>query len=318
MKKSITYLDLFSGLGAFAKGLNDAGFKFKNHYYSEIDKHAIANYSYNFKNAKNLGDVQKIKHKEIQRPDIITFGSPCQDISHSGLKTGIQGKRSKLFFDALKIIDQMRPSIFVFENVKGLFFSNKGKDFEVVLREIANLGLYECQWQLINTAWFLPQNRERIFIVGSLRGTSFPSIFPLIQNYQKEKKRKAKVKLVARSNNGQSGRVFSPSGISPTLMAGYDGNGYVMIDKTIRRLTPIECERIQSLPNNWTKYGIYEGQKKEISRGQRYKLLGNAITGLVMQKIGLKLLKGTGLNGVSQLKTKAMKLIQKLKKYNND
>ena len=105
MKKHITYLDLFSGLGAFAKGLNDAGFSFKNHYYSVIDKHAIANYSFNFKNAKNLGDVQKIKHKKIQRPDIITFGSPCQDISHSGLKTGIQGKRSKLFFDAIKIID---------------------------------------------------------------------------------------------------------------------------------------------------------------------------------------------------------------------
>lgn len=312
MKKSITYLDLFSGLGAFAKGLNDAGFVFENHYYSEIDKHAIANYSYNFKNAKNLGNVQKIKHKEIQRPDIITFGSPCQDISHSGLKRGIQGKRSKLFFDALKIIDKMRPSIFVFENVKGLFFSNKGKDFEVVLREIANLGVYECQWQLINTAWFLPQNRERIFIVGSLRGTRFPSVFPLIQNYQKEKKREAKVKLVARSNNSQSGRIFSPKGISPTLMAGYDGNGYVMIDKVIRRLTPIECERIQGLPNNWTKYGIYKGVKKEISKGQRYKLLGNAITSLVMKKIGEKLLNNSDLNGINQLHIRALELIKKL------
>lgn len=318
MKKEITYLDLFSGLGAFAKGLRDAGFKFKNHYYSEIDKHAIANYSYNFKKAKNLGDVQKIKYKEIQKPDIITFGSPCQDISHSGLKTGIQGKRSKLFFDALKIIDKLRPSIFVFENVKGLFFSNEGKDFEVVLREIANLGLYECQWQLINTAWFLPQNRERIFIVGSLRGKSFPAIFPLIQNYEKEKKRKAKVKLVARSNNSQSGRIFSPKGISPTLMAGYDGNGYVMIGKTIRRLTPIECERIQGLPNDWTKFGMYNGEKKEISKGQRYKLLGNAITSLVMKKIGIRLLETSGLNGLSQIKNKALKLIKKLKKYNND
>ena len=313
MKKHITYLDLFSGLGAFAKGLNDAGFSFKNHYYSVIDKHAIANYSFNFKNAKNLGDVQKIKHKKIQRPDIITFGSPCQDISHSGLKTGIQGKRSKLFFDAIKIIDKMRPSIFVFENVKGLFFSNKGKDFEVVLREIANLGLYECQWQLINTAWFLPQNRERIFIVGSLRGKSFPSVFPLIQNYEKEKKRIAKVKLVARSNNSQSGRIFSPEGISPTLMAGYDGNGYVMIDKIIRRLTPLECERIQGLPHNWTKFGIYKGEKKEISTGQRYKLLGNAITSLVMKRIGEKLLNNKRLNGINQLQSKAIELIKQLK-----
>jgi DNA (cytosine-5)-methyltransferase 1 len=313
MKKEITYLDLFSGLGAFAKGLRDAGFKFKNHYYSEIDKHAIANYSYNFKNAKNLGDVQKIKHKEIQRPDIITFGSPCQDISHSGLKTGIQGKRSKLFFDALEIINQLQPSIFVFENVKGLFFSNKGKDFEVVLREIANLGLYDCQWQLINTAWFLPQNRERVFIVGSLRGKSVPSIFPLIPDYQKKKKREAKVKLIARSNPGQSGRIFSPKGISPTLMAGYDGNGYVMIGKKLRRLTPVECERIQGLPDDWTKFGIYEGIKKEISNGQRYKLLGNAITSLVIQKIGIKLLERKELNGINNLHKVAQKLIAKLK-----
>lgn len=313
MKKSITYLDLFSGLGAFAKGLNDAGFQLKNHYYSEIDKHAIANYTYNFKNAKNLGDVQKIKYKEIQRPDIITFGSPCQDISHSGLKKGIQGKRSKLFFDALKIIDKLQPSVFVFENVKGLLFSNKGKDFEVVLQEIANLGLYECQWQLVNTAWFLPQNRERIFIIGSLRGKSIPSIFPLIYDYQKEKKRKAKVKLVARSNPSQSGRIFSPKGISPTLMAGYDGNGYVMIGKKIRRLTPVECERIQGLPDDWTKFGVYQGEHKEISTGQRYKLLGNAITSLIMQMIGEKLLEKNEINGINSLHKKALELIVKLK-----
>lgn len=320
MSKTITYLDLFSGLGAFPKRLLDAGFKFSNHYFSEIDKYAIANYKYHFKNAKNTGDVTRIETKEIQRPDIITFGSPCQDISHSGNKAeGIKGSRSKLFFTAIRIIDRLRPKVFVFENVKGLFFSNKGKDFEVVLREIANLGVYECQWQLINTAWFLPQNRERIFLVGSLRGFSIPQVFPLIKGYKENQKRKALVKIVGRMNKGQSGRVFSENGFSPTLMVGHGyGNGIVKVGKRYRKLTPIECERLQGLPDDWTKYGIHENRKVEIRESQRYKLLGNAITSLVMKLIARKIYPafGSTLNGVKQskLEKRAEQLLIELSK----
>ncbi|MGV6860999.1 MAG: DNA cytosine methyltransferase [Putridiphycobacter sp.] len=318
MKKGITYLDLFAGLGAFPKGLLDAGFKFSNHYFSEIDKYAIANYSYNFKHAKNLGDVTKIKTKKIKRPDIITFGSPCQDISHAGLKAGIQGSRSKLFYDAIGIIDRLRPKVFVFENVKGLFFSNKGKDFEVVLKEIANLGVYDCQWQLINTAWFLPQNRERIFLVGSLRGFRIPQIFPLLKGYSKNQKRKALVKIVGRINKGQSGRVYSAKGFSPTLTVGHGyGNGIVKVGNRFRKLTPTECERLQGLPDHWTKYGKYENRLVEIREVQRYKLLGNAITSLVMKRIAQKLKPAfdKGLNGVqlpNPLELKALELFNEL------
>ncbi len=317
MKNKITYLDLFSGLGAFPKGLLDAGFKFSNHYYSEIDKYAIANYKYNFKQSKHVGDVTKIKTKEIQRPDIITFGSPCQDISHAGHKTGINGGRSKLFYDAVGIIDKLRPKVFVFENVKGLFFSNKGKDFEVVLKEIANIGVYECQWQLINTAWFLPQNRERIFLVGSLREFRIPQIFPLITGYKENQKRKALVKLVGRINRGQSGRVYSEFGFSPTLTVGHGyGNGIVKVGNKYRKLTPIECERLQGLPDDWTKYGIYENRKVEIRESQRYKLLGNAITSLVMKLIAQKIYPAfsNGINGIkeSKLELKAEQLLKEL------
>ena len=153
MKKEINLLDLFSGTGGFARGLLASGFIIKNHQFSEIDKYSIANYQYNFKNAKNLGDITKIKGKQIQKPDIITFGSPCQDISIAGKFKGLKGKRSGLFFEAIRIINECRPEVFVFENVKGLFSSNKGKDFEIVLQTIADLGLYECQWQLLNTCW---------------------------------------------------------------------------------------------------------------------------------------------------------------------
>jgi DNA (cytosine-5)-methyltransferase 1 len=319
MNNVITYLDLFSGLGAFPKGMLEAGFKFSSHYYSEIDKYAIANYRYNFKNAKYIGDVTKIKTKELQRPDIITFGSPCQDISNAGHKTGINGGRSKLFYDAVGIIDRLRPKVFVFENVKGLFFSNKGKDFEVVLREIANIGVYECQWQLINTAWFLPQNRERLFLIGSLRTFRIPQIFPLLTGYKENQKRKALVKIVGRINKGQSGRVYSAEGCSQTLTVGHGyGNGIVKVGGRYRKLTPIECERLQGLPDDWTKYGIYENRKVEIRESQRYKLVGNAITSLVMKLIAQKIYPAfnVGINGVNQnkLEQKALQLLNELNK----
>jgi len=318
MKNAITYIDLFSGLGAFPKGLLDAEFKFKHHYYSEVDKYAIANYKYNFKHAKNLGDFTKKITKKIQRPDILTFGSPCQDLSHSGHKTkGFKGERSKLFFDAIRIINELRPKVFVFENVKGIFFNNQEENFEIILREIANIGVYECQWQLINTAWLLPQNRERLFLVGSLRGFSIPQIFPLLKGYEENQKRKAKVKIVGRMNKGQSGRIYSALGYAPTLMVGHGyGNGIIKVGKKYRKLTPIECERLQGLPDNWTKYGIYENRKVQIRETQRYKLLGNAITSLVMKLIAQKIYPAfhSGINGVKQskLELKALQLFNEL------
>ncbi|MBI3136040.1 MAG: DNA (cytosine-5-)-methyltransferase [Bacteroidetes bacterium] len=319
-KTTINYLDLFSGIGAFPKGLLDAGFSFREHYYSEIDKHAIANYKYNFKNATYVGSVQQIKTKKIQRPDLITFGSPCQNLSNAGKQEGIFGKRSKFFFDAIGIIDRLRPKVFVFENVKGLFFSNQGKDFEVVLREIAKLGVYECQWQLINSAWFLPQNRERIFLVGCLREVGSPQIFPLSSGYEESKIREAKIKVVGQKNNHQAGRIYSTDGFSPTLMSsgGYV-NGFVKVGNRVRKLTPIECERLQGLPDNWTRFGNYEGEIKEISDHARYGLLGNAITSSVMKAIAKKL-NPTALNGLpdSQMtlpEERAVLLMDQLKKF---
>ena len=321
MNKDITYIDLFSGLGAFPKGLIDAGFKLKNHYFSEIDKYAIANYKYNFKHANYVGKIQEIQTKTIQRPDILTFGSPCQDISHAGQKKGIFGLRSKLFFDAIGIIDRLRPKVFVFENVKGILFSNKGKDFEIVLREIANLGLYECQWQLINTAWFLPQNRERLFLVGSLREISVPRIFPLLSGYETKENRKTRIKVLERYSNYRQDIIYSPEGCSPTLVVGKGSpTNYIKLGNKIRKLTPIEHERLQGLPDDWTKFGEFEDGLKEISKTQRYSMLGNAITSLVMKLIALKLKPAfsSKLNGISlsTLEQKALKLYQILNQDN--
>lgn len=180
----IVYLDLFAGTGGFAKGLLEAGFKFTKHYFSEVDKWAIANYHHNYSQAEYVGKVEQVSKGQIQRPNIITFGSPCQDLSTAGKGKGLRkGSRSSLFFEAVRIIDEFRPDFFVFENVKGLFSSREGKDFETVLQAFADLGVYDIQWQLVNSSWFLPQSRERIYAVGHHRTQGSPQVFPLFQTY---------------------------------------------------------------------------------------------------------------------------------------
>jgi DNA (cytosine-5)-methyltransferase 1 len=357
-KNEIVLLDLFSGTGGFSKGLEEAGYHIKQHYFSEIDKYAVANYQYNFKNSINLGDVTKINTKKIQRPNIICFGSPCQDISIAGKRKGLKGKRSNLFFEAVRIIRECRPDVFIFENVKGLFSSNQGKDFEIILQTFADLGIYDIQWQLLNTSWFLPQNRERIYFVGCLRNKAQPQIFPIGEStqgsdafHQKESQRKTisptidtkvgesthrspyvlhwkgsstkwkydqmetspalntqqdwiRQPLIAngaayrtRNYKGQSGQIElrkdnnanqltsvqkdsmvmlreltknesehnrlydSKNGISKTIKSSGHGSGSqtgnYLVNKKIRRLTPTECERLQGFPDNWTKNGVF-------------------------------------------------------------
>ena len=177
MMKNITYLDLFSGAGGFALGLTEAGFRFENHYFSEIDPHAIALYQKQFPKAIPLGNIENIYAQDIKKPDLITFGFPCQDLSLSGKRAGLKGARSGLFFQALRLIKTCRPHAFIFENVKGLLSSQKGQDFRLVLESIAHTGLYHGQWQLLNTAWFLPQNRERVYYVGTAKKQSPPKYF---------------------------------------------------------------------------------------------------------------------------------------------
>jgi len=175
----MNYLDLFSGIGGFSLGFQRAGWKFDKHYFSEIDKNAIAIYQRHFPDAVGLGSITGINPKELGQIDIITFGFPCQDLSVAGKRAGLGGSRSGLFFEATRLIRELRPSIFIFENVKGLLTSNAGKDFETVLREIADIGVYECEWQLLNTSWFLPQNRERVYFIGHLTERGGRKVFPI-------------------------------------------------------------------------------------------------------------------------------------------
>ena len=172
-------LDLFSGIGGFSLGFQRAGYNFTEHYFSEIDKSAIANYKKNFPNAKYIGDITTIQPADIAGADIITFGSPCQDFSLAGKRAGLAGAKSSLIEYAIALIAHVRPSLFIWENVKGAFSSNARADFWAIIQAFANLGGYRLEWQLLNTSWVLPQNRERIYVIGHLAGRSESGVFPI-------------------------------------------------------------------------------------------------------------------------------------------
>ena len=139
-------IDLFSGIGGFALGFQRAGYEFTEHYFSEIDKSAIANYKNNFPNAKYIGDITSVHGGDFTDIDIITFGSPCQDFSLAGKRAGLKGNKSSLIKKAIALITEIRPSVFVWENVKGAFSSNARADFWAIIQAFANIGGYRLEW----------------------------------------------------------------------------------------------------------------------------------------------------------------------------
>ena len=343
-------IDLFSGIGGFSLGFQRAGYQFTEHYFSEIDKHAIANYKHNFPHAKYIGDITTLHGRDFTDIDIITFGSPCQDFSLAGKREGLKGAKSSLIQHAIALIADIRPSVFIWENVKGAFSSNAGADFWAILQAFANIGGYTIEWQLLNTSWVLPQNRERIYLIGHLAGRSECGVFPIGENdslsnrkareenwentsfktshsrtitsrYYKTGSNDTYIQVgTYRTHNDGKGFREVKSNIAPTIpaRARQDGSGMPVIrqlprgknkgaDLTIcptissnsfqennllggvRRLTEIECERLQGFPDNWTQYGNYNGIIKPIAKTQRYKLIGNAVTVDIVELIAKRL-----------------------------
>ena len=290
-------IDLFSGIGGFSLGFQRAGYQFTEHYFSEIDKHAIANYKHNFPHAKYIGDITTLHGGDFRDIDIITFGSPCQNFSTAGRREGLKGAKSSLIQHAIALIADIRPSIFIWENVKGAFSSNAGADFWAILQALAHIGGYRLEWQLLNTSWVLPQNRERIYLIGHLAGRSIPGVFPIgkatLTGGGHSGGLHSDMTVIqlnpSKESNGrqpyQQNRVFDVRGISPALTR--HNSNYAI--SRMRRLTEIECERLQGFSDNWTQYGDYNGTIKSIARTQRYKLIGNAVTVDIVELIAKRL-----------------------------
>jgi len=265
--------------------------------YSEIDKYAIKVYERHF-NHENYGDITKINADELPDFDCLVGGFPCQAFSIAGKRGGFDDTRGTLFFDLARILRAKQPRLFVFENVKGLLSHDGGKSFKTIVQTIDELG-YDCQWQVLNSKNHgVPQNRERIIIVGHLRGTSRPEVFPITGSGE-QTVNEVEVAGTLETDGWekrfeQIRRVHSTGGISPTIPTGTGGGVMtkVLENTRIRRLTPLECERLQGFPDNWTKLGVGDWAEDrsgrlfvEMSDSQRYKMCGNAVTTNVIQAV---------------------------------
>lgn len=293
--------------------------------YSEIDKYAIKVYERRFSGHTNYGNADTINEKELPDFDLLVGGFPCQSFSIAGKRQGFNDTRGTQFFNIARILAEKRPRHLVLENVKGLLSHDSGKTFQTILGVLADLG-YRVEWQVLNSKDFgVPQNRERIYIVGHLRGTPRPEVFPIggadqedtriigqdvaytiDANYHKgtntlEKGRRSVVAIpeatskgYAEATVGQAINLSVPnsktrrgrvSDIAPILDTGMQLHTLTE-DVRIRRLTPRECEALQGFPRDWTA----QGTDGAISDTQRYKMCGNAVTVNVVEAVISKLL----------------------------
>ena len=398
---------MFTGIGGFDLAMRNLGHEIVGA--CEIDRYARQIYAKHFPGVPIHDDATQVSAVALPQFDVLCAGPPCQAFSIAGKRGGFKDTRGSLFFEVARIAKEKQPSIIFIENVKGLLSHDKGRTFGTILNSLDEVG-YDCEWQLINSKYFVPQNRERVFIIGHLRGRRSRQVLPLGRIDKKPaKKIKQPVepdtehipvvndrnglrkveratcldanyfkghdyhgartliyKLVRavltpeREETRQVGRrikedgepafavttqdrhgilietaepelkkigqltphngtsVYDTSGISPTLMSSEGSGSIVKIaeeqkkvnliyfsntnanmkqriqekesswtlgtgtdfgikeNKKIRKLTPVECERLQGFPDNWT-----EG----ISDTQRYKCCGNAVTVPVVQWI---------------------------------
>jgi DNA (cytosine-5)-methyltransferase 1 len=272
--------------------------------YSEINKYAIQIYENHFKGTKNYGDATRIIPEEIPDFGLLAFGWPCTDNSIAGKRKGqTVNTRSGLLSQAVRVLRTKKPNYFIAENVPGLFSVAGGRDFYKTIKMFTDSG-YDCQWQVLNTRWFLPQNRKRIFFVGHLRGTCRPKVFPIGEDDLTIKKENGRRQRGAWSTQvgTKKNRISSQTYIVETPQRhplrflgrnqkNIQGDYSFTIDASktsgikmgerVRYLTPTECERLQGFPDGWT-----EG----ISDTQRYKCLGNAVTVNVIQAIVEKII----------------------------
>ena len=222
---------MFAGLGGFRSGMEQAGHKCVG--WIEWDKFARQSYQamYNTEGEFNGKDIQQVRGSDLPDSDVWCFGFPCQDVSVSGKQAGLlNGKRSGLFFEVVRLLQERirdketLPKTLFIENVKSLLSVDGGWGFARMQIELDKAG-YDIEWSVINSAEVVPQNRERVYIIGHLRGASSSKVFPIIrESKETDSGTSIKIHQVGQLNktesfggNPQVGRVYGTDGLSPTL-----------------------------------------------------------------------------------------------------
>lgn len=229
------FIDLFAGIGGFRFGMESAGHECVA--FCEIDKFARASYKaiHNTEGEIELHDITTVTDDEIRNighVDAICGGFPCQAFSIAGYRRGFEDTRGTLFFEIARFAAILKPKYLFLENVKGLLNHDKGNTFEVILSALDELG-YDVEWQVLNSKDFgVPQNRERVFIIGHLRGQRGRKIFPIGGKSQSTSNQSVvKIGNVNPSGNGMNGEVYQAEGLAPTLTTN-KGEGQKIAVKT--------------------------------------------------------------------------------------
>jgi DNA (cytosine-5-)-methyltransferase len=305
---------LFAGIGGIDYGFEFAGIQ--PVWANEIDKYCAVTFTANHKNIKLIvDDICNIKGKDIPKVDILAGGFPCQPFSIAGYRKGFEDDRGNMFFQIMRLVDEMtdnknKPRIVFLENVKNLKTHDKGHTFDVIKEKLEEHGYYVTE-KVLNTCEYgnLPQNRERIFIVGFLNKKDYdsfkwPNKIALIKTidkvvdwdaevnkkylYGSEKKcyNLLKENITEKNTIYQYRRVYVRSnkgGVCPTLTAnmGMGGHNVPLIinnqDK-IRKLLPIECLKLQGFPDDFII-------PSELCDSRIYKQAGNAVSVNVVKRV---------------------------------
>lgn len=220
------FLDLFAGIGGFRLGLEQAGHKCVG--FCEIDKFARQSYKaiHNTEGEREYHDIKTVSNEEWRTlrgtVELICGGFPCQAFSIAGKRKGfLDETRGTLFFEIARAAEQIKPRTLFLENVRGLLSHDKGRTFRTIISTLNELG-YDAEWQILNSKNFgVPQNRERVFIIGHLRGERGREVFPITRENSGAIKRIVN----GREAHGHSTYdVFGTDGISPTLKTMQGGN----------------------------------------------------------------------------------------------
>lgn len=280
----------FSGIGGFDLAFENAGFQITMQ--CEIDKFCREILAKNWPSVVSFTDIREVNHAEIPSSDVWVGGFPCQDVSvaRMGPRDGLRGRRSGLFYKFAELIGKCLPRVILIENVTGLLSSHGGRDFEIVIRSLAELG-YGVGWRVFNSAYFgVPQSRQRVYIVGCYRDWRGPGeiLFePERSGWNIAESRSNGEKPVSPFKKSFGDSIKGPvvQGLAYCLYAcsarhtGTDwSRTYVTYPEgRVRRLTPRESEAIQGFPTDWT---LPLDPDKDVEKLDtfRYTALGNAVS----------------------------------------
>ena len=253
--RQLTFIDWFAGIGGFRRGMELAGHKCIG--FCEFDKFAVASYTSmhlitdeqreylstldlkkrqkeilkeEYRNGEWYAkDITEVKGEDVPKSDCWGFGAPCQDFSVAGRRAGLDGSRSSLVREVFRIIGEIpeedRPEWLIYENVKGMLSSNRGFDFLAILLEMDGWG-YDIQWQLLNSKYHgVPQNRERVYLIGHLRGRGPSKVFPIEGTNSENNIQQVDVNQIAQRFGSEAepnlcaGRVYGEDGLMRSLGA---------------------------------------------------------------------------------------------------